>query len=126
MLDNPNGFMMVGWKNRLGPVMPVMLPLTVRDVMSFDSAIMEALKFYALHPNDSVVVTGDHETGGMTVGFAGTKYTTAFSKIGNQKLSFEEFDKAIKNYRETVGSTGATLEDWLLLTRQNFGSHRVQ
>lgn len=123
LLDNPDGFFMmveggkIDWACHANDA-----ATTVRDVMSFDSAIMEALKFYAKHPNETlIVVTGDHETGGMTIGFAGTKYTTAFSKISNQTLSFEEFDKSIKNYRETVGANGANLEDWLPILAQNFG-----
>ncbi len=123
MLDNPNGFFMmveggkIDWACHANDA-----ATTVHDVMSFDNAISEALKFYALHPDETlIVVTGDHETGGMTVGFAGTKYTTSFKQIGNQKLSFEEFDKAIKQYRETTGSTGATLEDWLPVLAEKFG-----
>lgn len=123
MLDNSNGFFMmveggkIDWACHANDA-----ATTVRDVMAFDNAILEALKFYALHPDETlIVVTGDHETGGMTVGFAGTKYTTAFSKIGNQSLSFEEFDKAIKQYRETVGANGATLEDWLPVLSEKFG-----
>ena len=123
MLDNSNGFFMmveggkIDWACHANDA-----ATTVRDVMAFDNAILEALKFYALHPDETlIVVTGDHETGGMTVGFAGTKYTTAFSKIGNQSLSFEEFDKAIKQYRETVGANGAVLEDWLPVLAEKFG-----
>jgi len=123
MLDNPNGFFMmveggkIDWACHANDA-----ATTVQDVVAFDNAIMEALKFYALHPNETlIVVTGDHETGGMTVGFAGTKYTTAFKKISQQTLSFEEFDKAIKDYRTVVGSTGASLEDWLPILSEKFG-----
>ncbi len=42
-----------------------------------------------------IVVTGDHETGGMTLGFAGTKYSTAFSVLGNQKVSNDKFTKLL-------------------------------
>jgi alkaline phosphatase len=123
LLDNPNGFFMmveggkIDWSAHANDA-----ATTVRDVMSLNDAIMEALKFYAQHPAETlIVVTGDHETGGMTVGFAGTKYSTAFDKIGKQTLSFEEFDKAIKGYRESVGTNGANLEDWLPILSEKFG-----
>lgn len=123
VLDNPNGFFMmveggkIDWSSHANDA-----ATTVRDVMSFDNAIMEALTFYAQHPDETlIVVTGDHETGGMTVGFAGTKYNTAFTKIGKQTLSYEEFDKAIKGYREAVGSNGANLQDWLPVLEEKFG-----
>ena len=123
ILDNPNGFFMmveggkIDWSSHANDA-----ATTVRDVLAFDNAIMEALKFYALHPSETlIVVTGDHETGGMTVGFAGTKYSTALNKLDQQALSFEQFDKEIKGYRETVGANGANLEDWLPVLTEKFG-----
>lgn len=123
LLDNPNGFFMmveggkIDWACHANDA-----ATTVRDVMAFDNAILEALAFYAKHPNETlIVVTGDHETGGMTVGFAGTQYETFYNKINKQTLSFEEFDKAIKTYRETVGANGANLEDWLPVLAEKFG-----
>lgn len=123
VLDNPNGFFMmveggkIDWACHANDA-----ATTIHDVMSFDNAVMEALKFYALHPNETlIVVTGDHETGGMTVGFAGTQYSTAFNKINKQTLSFEEFDKSIKTYRQAVGAQGANLEDWLPVLAEKFG-----
>ncbi|SMC88283.1 alkaline phosphatase [Sporomusa malonica] len=123
LLDNPNGFFMmveggkVDWACHANDA-----ATTVRDVMAFDNAIAEALKFYAKHPNETlIVVTGDHETGGMSIGFSGTKYETFVSKISKQTLSFEEFDKQVKAYRTTVGETGGNLQDWLPSLANNFG-----
>ncbi|WP_425059584.1 Alkaline phosphatase 4 [Sporomusa carbonis] len=123
LLDNPNGFFMmveggkVDWACHANDA-----ATTVRDVTAFDNAIAEALKFYAKHPNETlIVVTGDHETGGMSIGFAGTKYETFVSKINKQTMSFEEFDKKIKAYRAIVGETGANLQDWLPILANDFG-----
>lgn len=123
LLDNPNGFFMmveggkVDWACHANDA-----ATTVHDMVAFEKAIGEALKFYAKHPSETlIVVTGDHETGGMTVGFAGTQYQTFFNKIDNQTLSFEEFDKAIKAYRESVGAAGANLNDWLPVLTEKFG-----
>jgi alkaline phosphatase len=123
LLDNPNGFFMmveggkIDWACHANDA-----ATTLRDVMAFDNAIQEALAFYAKHPNETlIVVTGDHETGGMTVGFAGTQYETFYNKINKQNVSFEEFDKAINHYRETVGANGANLEDWLPALNEKFG-----
>lgn len=123
MLENPNGFFMmveggkIDWSCHANDA-----ATTVRDVMAFEQAISEALAFYAKHPDETlIVVTGDHETGGMTIGFAGTEYATAFNKLTTQNLSFEEFDKLIKNYRSTVGAEEANLDDWLPVLAQRFG-----
>lgn len=123
LLDNPNGFFMmveggkIDWACHANDA-----STTVRDVMALEGAIAEALSFYAKHPNETlIVVTGDHETGGMTIGFAGTEYSTAFNKINKQSISFEEFDKKINEYRETVGAQGASLDDWLPVLAESFG-----
>ncbi len=48
------------------------------------------------------MVTGDHETGGMTIGFATTAYDTHFNYLQSQTLSYEDFDpaKAVGQMRE--------------------------
>lgn len=123
MLDNQKGFFMmveggkIDWSCHANDA-----ATTTRDVMAFEDAIREALAFYANHPDETlIVVTGDHETGGMTIGFAGTDYATSFSKITKQNLSYEEFDKLIKNYRNAVGADNAALEDWLPVLADRFG-----
>jgi len=64
----------------------------INDVLDFDAAIAKALAFYAKHPNDTlIVVTGDHETGGMTIGHATTGYSAYYDKLFGQSNSFEHF-----------------------------------
>ncbi len=123
LLDNPNGFFMmveggkIDWASHANDAVT-----TIRDVAAMEDAVAEALKFYAKHPDETlIVVTGDHETGGMTIGFAGTEYKTAFGKMAQQKISFEDFDKKIKTYRETVGAHGANLSDWLPVLAADYG-----
>jgi alkaline phosphatase len=46
------------------------------------------------------VVTGDHETGGLTIGFAGTQYDTFIDKVALQKRSYVAFDdEVLKPYK---------------------------
>ena len=123
LLDNANGFFLmveggkVDWSCHANDA-----ATSVRDVLSFDQAIGEAMKFYAKHPDETlIVVTGDHETGGMTIGFAGTQYSTYFNKIGAQTLSYEEFTKQVAAYRASAGVNGARLEDWLPILERQFG-----
>jgi alkaline phosphatase len=55
---------------------------TFDDMVAFDDAIAVALEFMRHHPWETlIVVTGDHETGGMTIGWAGTAYASYFEKI---------------------------------------------
>ncbi len=78
---------------------------TFDDMVAFDDAIGVALEFMYHHPWDTlIVVTGDHETGGMTIGWAGTAYTSYFEKLENQKISFLEFDKIWTAYKTACGT----------------------
>ncbi|MGL4993422.1 MAG: alkaline phosphatase [Bacteroidales bacterium] len=43
------------------------LPATIMEMLSFDLAVGEALKFAEQDGNTLVLVTGDHETGGLTL-----------------------------------------------------------
>ncbi|MDL2229751.1 alkaline phosphatase, partial [Treponema sp. OttesenSCG-928-L16] len=68
----------------------------IHDTLALDAAIQEAIAFAERHPEETlIVVTGDHETGGMTVGFAGTQYSTFFDKVGLQKESYVAFNDTI-------------------------------
>jgi alkaline phosphatase len=85
------------------------------DMAAFDDAIGVALKFMHKHPRETlIVVTGDHETGGMTIGWAGTAYASYFEKLENQKISYVEFDKIWNAYKTACGAgCPADLEDAL-------------
>ncbi|MDR0663806.1 MAG: alkaline phosphatase, partial [Spirochaetaceae bacterium] len=68
----------------------------INDVIIFDKAVKVALDFARRHPDDTlIIVTGDHETGGMTIGFAGTQYDTFFDKVALQKKSFIAFNSEV-------------------------------
>ena len=65
---------------------------TIGDTIDFDNSVKVALKFAKRHPYDTlIVVTGDHETGGMTIGHATTGYTAYYDKLLGQKNSYVHF-----------------------------------
>jgi alkaline phosphatase len=65
---------------------------TIGDMLDFDRAVGSALRFYRKYPQDTlIVVTGDHETGGMTIGHATTAYTAYYEQLLGQKRSYEFF-----------------------------------
>jgi len=68
----------------------------IGDMLDFDSAIGEALEFYAQHPNETlIIVTGDHETGGMAIGHATTKYRAYYPELVKQTHSFQYFNQTL-------------------------------
>jgi alkaline phosphatase len=65
---------------------------TIGDMLDFDEAVGVALEFYEKHPLQTlIVVTGDHETGGMTIGHATTAYTAYYDRLLGQTNSFQYF-----------------------------------
>ena len=62
---------------------------TIFEILDFDQAIAVANAFYEKHPDETlIVVTADHETGGIALGRKGYKYDlTVIDKIKNASAS---------------------------------------
>ena len=95
----------------------------MRDLWAFDEGVQVALEFQKRHPDTLIVVTGDHETGGLSVTYAqrDLKDTTSRNRFyaGNEHLKrlaaiTGSIDKAI----ESLGSTPTSADlDRLVSTR---------
>jgi len=93
---------------------------TITDTLAFEKAIQVAVDFADKHPDDTLIlVTGDHETGGMTIGYAATGYNTAFDILGRQKMSYIAFDSLITDMKKN--NPKLTLNDVLPVIKENFG-----
>ena len=86
---------------------------TIHDTQAFADAVQVAIDFAEEHPKDTlIVVTGDHETGGLTIGFAGTDYDTYLTLLKNQKISFAKFDEDyVAGYKENKTSFEDVMKD---------------
>ncbi len=68
----------------------------IEDTIAFDDAVQVAVDFAEEHPSQTlIVVTGDHECGGMSLGFAGTGYETYYERLVNQTIAYDDFDSTI-------------------------------
>ncbi len=122
--DSPNGFFMmveggkIDWACHANDAAS-----SIKDTLAFDKAVSEAVAFAAKHPDETlIVVTGDHETGGMTIGFAGTKYDTFYDKIALQNKSFVAFNtEVLKPYKASTAKENAKLEDLAPAIKDSFG-----
>jgi len=94
---------------------------SIGDVIAFDAAIGVAVDFMKKHPKDTlIVVTGDHETGGMSIGFAGTQYATAFASV-KQKGSYVAFNADVLGpYKASHKPAEASLEDMYAVMEEYF------
>ena len=76
---------------------------SLRETMEMDRAVTVIMDFAKKHPNDTlVVVTGDHETGGLTLGFANTEYESSIYLLGNQKCSSDEFKNRVNRFADSI------------------------
>lgn len=84
----------------------------IEDTIAFDDAILEAIAFAKRHPAETlIVVTGDHECGGMTLGFAGTAYGTSFERLENQDIAYDDFESTVLDqYRTTNPAAPADID----------------
>ena len=69
-----------------------------REVIDMDEAIKVAYEFYSQHPDETlIVVTADHETGGISIGNG--SYNLNLQALKSQKMSEEEFTLLINGLR---------------------------
>ncbi len=112
VLDNDNGFFMmceggkIDWAGHANDA-----ATSIHDTLALSDAVQVALDFAADHPGEClIIVTADHETGGMTIGFATTAYDTHFQYLANQKTSFTAFDDVIAQLKENNATFDQAME----------------
>lgn len=67
----------------------------MHEVMDFNAAIEVAYEFYKQHPNETlIIVTADHETGGIVLGFKGS-YTLNLKALSGQKVSEDRLEEIL-------------------------------
>ncbi|MBR4878511.1 MAG: alkaline phosphatase [Clostridia bacterium] len=120
VLDNDKGFFMmceggkIDWACHANDAAS-----TIHDTVAFADAIQVAVDFAKNHADETlIIVTGDHETGGLTIGFAGTDYDTYLTLLENQKISFQKFDD---EYTAAYKENGTAFEEALKDIEELFG-----
>lgn len=69
----------------------------IKEVDHFNGALAVAYDFYKKHPDETlIVVTADHETGGMGLGTSFTGYNLRLDLIDHQKKSKDIFNRDIE------------------------------
>ncbi|PLX18986.1 MAG: alkaline phosphatase [Salinivirgaceae bacterium] len=98
LLDNPNGFFMmveggkIDWACHANDAATM-----IKGMIDFDNAIGKAIQFAANHPDETlIVVLGDHETGGLSLGNETLHYKTKFDLLQYQTMSHEALVEAFR------------------------------
>ncbi len=104
MINNPKGFFMmveggkIDWMCHANDA-----ATTLREVIDFDEAIQVGYEFYQKHPEETlIVVTGDHETGGLTLGFGGTGYKSYIENLKYQTCSLDVIKSKLRKVKATT------------------------
>jgi len=123
LLDNPEGFFLmveggkIDWACHANDA-----AASIHNTLTFDKAVRLGIDFAEKHPGETlVVVTGDHECGGLTLGWAGTNYDTNFDVLSGQKASFQKFtDEELKRFKVECGGE-CTFESVKPIITRDFG-----
>ncbi len=124
VLDNDKGFLMVvesgriDWSGHANDI-----ATNINEVLDFDDAIAEAVKFYKKHPKETlIVVTGDHETGGLKTSFTGKFNPEIFvNTVKNQKMSASRYTGRVRRWRKD----GVTHESAFKELTETFGLKKL-
>ena len=122
LLDGPGGFFIVCEGGRVDYAGHANDAATnLYDIMALDGAVKVALAFQDMHPDETLVVTtGDHETGGLSMGFAGIGGKFRVELLSRQRISVSSFSEIVKRrIRERGGEIA--FEEMKPLLREKFG-----
>ncbi len=122
LLDNDKGFFIMCEGGRIDWACHGNDAATVLyDVLALDKCIKSAIEFAKSHPGETlIVVTGDHETGGMTMGFAGSGKYLYLERLANQKMTVGLFNEEVANlFAEKKGNLD--FDDVKPLISKSFG-----
>ena len=94
LLDNKKGFFLMTESGKIDWACHANdAAASIHDVLEMSNAVQTAVDFYNAHPNDTLIlVTADHETGGMAIGYKTTNYDTFLTNLTHQKMSYAKFD----------------------------------
>lgn len=120
VLDNDTGFFMmceggkIDWSCHANDA-----ATTVIDTIALADAVQVAIDFAKEHKDETLIlVTADHETGGLSIGFAGTDYDTYLDALSGQSISYVQFDE---QYASGYKEAGTSFEDAMKDVEKFFG-----
>lgn len=119
LLDNKDGFFLmteggtIDWACHANDA-----AASIYDTLALSDAVQVALDFALQHPDETlIIVTTDHETGGMTFGVDNSVIPAHIGYLANQTVSFEVFSNIVSDMR----ATSATFDDALAIIESDYG-----
>ena len=120
LLDNKKGFFLMTESGKIDWACHANdAAASIHDVLEMSNAVQAAVEFYNMHPNETLIlVTADHETGGMGIGYKTTNYDTFLTNLTHQKMSYAKFDST---YVEGYIANKTPFEEAMADVKANFG-----
>lgn len=120
LLDNEKGFFMMVEGGKIDWALHSNdMASAIYETIAFDNAIKEAVKFYNEHKNETLIlVTADHETGGLALGSNGSK-GLKLELLNNQKVSAQEFERSLSELKKL--KRNVSFEEVMDSVKVNFG-----
>ena len=119
VLENPEGFFMmvesgmIDYASHNNDAKSV-----ISEVTALDNAVKVALEFYNKHKDETlIIVTGDHETGGMSLGNSTSNYKLNTKILENQKISYLTLEEYLKNAK----NKNYSFDEVYKYLKENFG-----
>jgi alkaline phosphatase len=124
LLDNDKGFFMmveggkIDWACHSDDA-----ATSIHETIAFDDAVKIAIDFYKNHPDETlIIVTADHETGGLALGSEITAYETYFNLLQYQKVSIDKFGYLLTDFMNNLsGDFDDDFSSLMELVGENFG-----
>lgn len=102
LLDNPDGFFlmveggMIDWACHANDA-----ATALAETVALREAVDVAFEFAAKHPGETlIIVTADHETGGMTLGHRRIPYKENYRLLTGQRHSFQTFSRLLADQKQ--------------------------
>ncbi|MGN0663145.1 MAG: alkaline phosphatase [Faecalibacterium sp.] len=94
LLDNSRGFFLMTESGKIDWACHANdAAASVHDVLELSNAVQAAVEFYQAHPDETLIlVTADHETGGLALGYKTTNYDTFLTNLTHQGVSYARYD----------------------------------
>jgi alkaline phosphatase len=123
LLDNENGFFImceegkIDWASHGNDGATV-----IQNVISLSMSVEKALDFYHQHPDETlIVVTADHETGGLSLGSREMAYDSDLKLLSGQKISAEKFSELADSLLNKNPNKDPGFESAMTLVEEYFG-----
>ena len=120
LLDNDKGFFLMTESGKIDWACHANdAAASIHDVLEMSNAVQAAVDFQNKHPNETLIlVTADHETGGMAIGYKTTNYDTFLTNLTHQKMSYAKFDST---YVQGYIANKTPFETAMADVKANFG-----